>query len=294
MGPAPLARARACAQPNALAPSLRQLGQAGGGVGPVLLGLAEQRHVLQAQVHRVHADLFRQRVQHLLQGPVALGKARGAEGPVLAGVDHRRFLRDPHVRALVQIQELVGGRAVAGVGSDFARSGELQRGQRAVLLNSGLHPHDVGRPVSDAKERLFPAQEQLHRTASSPGEQRGHHGVLAQAELAAEAAAHVVPDDSHLTQRHLKGAGQGVLHREHPLGRVPHRHLVAVPLRDGTVDLHRRVNLAGSAVGLLQHDIGFSEALGRCCRGWSRGAGPSDCRLAERLARRASAHPPCW
>ncbi len=180
--------------------------EAGGCVSRVALaGLAEARDVFQPELNRVHTDGLRQGIHHLLQSPGPLRVAGRAERPGRAGIDEDVGGRRAHVGAGVEIaNEPVHQRDSAGrVGAARSETGELQRRERPVPLDTGLERHVAGGPVPHSKEGLLARQKQLHRTGGLFGQQGGDDGVLAGLEFASEPAPHVVADDPHPRQRNF-------------------------------------------------------------------------------------------
>ena len=122
--PALFGRRRASVQPNALAPSARQLARPVEVYGALSLSLADRRDVLQAELDRVDPELLGQGVDHLLERPVALRVARRPERPRLAGVDEDVRGLELHVGAGVEVAD-------AGTPSPCRRSGRRRPGRRA-------------------------------------------------------------------------------------------------------------------------------------------------------------------
>ena len=127
------------------------------------------------------------------------------ERPGRAGIDEDVGGRRAHVGAGVEIaNEPVHQRGSAGrVGAARSETGELQRRERSVPLDTGLERHVAGGPVPHGEVGLLARQKQLHRTGGLLGQQGGDDGVLAGLELASEPAPHVVADDPHPRQRNF-------------------------------------------------------------------------------------------
>ena len=117
------------------------------------------------------------------------------------------------------------------------------------------------RPVADAHRVVAPREQHLHRPPALPGQVGRDDRVLARAELAAEAAAHVVFNDSDVGRRDLEGPGQAVADAVDVLGRVVDDEVVALPRGDAAVRLGRVVDLEAGPVGALDDDVGLGEAL---------------------------------
>ncbi len=237
--------------------------QPGRGVGGIFLTrLALLRNILETDCHRIHADLFRKLVEHLLERPGALRMARSPErtGRARVDVDVLELGRD--VRAGVEVldQPVEQGGAPRTIRAAGGEPRELQSRQGTVLLDASPQLHRGWRAVAHGQERGLAANEHLDWTARLLGQQGGNDGVLARLELATESTSDVVADDANPRQRqtqHLRHLG---LNRVNALGGLPNRELVPVPLRNTSVELERRVQLAGGSEVSLDHDVGFVEA----------------------------------
>src|SRR3954467_3428454 len=104
-------------------------------------------------------------------------------------------------------------------------------------------------------------EEQLHRPAGVLREPRADEALRVGTELAAEAAAHVLRDDTDVRARNLQALREAVLRPMHALRRYPCRELVAVPLADAAVRLHADVRDDMRRICLLDNVSGLLEAL---------------------------------
>ncbi len=138
---------------------------------------------------------------------------------------------------------------------------EGERGERPVLLRPGLVGLVRRRPVADTHRVVAPREQHLHRPPALAGQVGRDDRVLAHAELAAEAAAHVVLDDGDVGRRDLEGPGQAVADAVDVLGRVVDDEVVALPRGDAAVRLGRVVDLEAGPVGALDDDVGLGEAF---------------------------------
>ncbi len=147
-----LARRRPPERPRAFPQTLSQPvareGQSRARVGRVARRLQERREVLEPELDRVHPDLCREGVHHLLQRPGAgwlAGRPHGAP-PAGVGVDIRSLGAD--VRAQVEVLDQVSGYRARRVGADVTQEYPVQRRQRAVTLHACSQLDQVGRSVA--------------------------------------------------------------------------------------------------------------------------------------------------
>ena len=126
-----------------------------------------------------------------------------AEGSCRTGVDVDIRAGRAHIGALVKVPNLpVHQRGAAGgIGPARAGACEIQCGEGSVLFDTRLEPHVAGGAISDGEIGLLPAEDHLHRPAGDSCQKGRDDRVLSGLELAAETAAHVMPDDAHLGKR---------------------------------------------------------------------------------------------
>ncbi|MGC4076069.1 MAG: hypothetical protein QM702_03365 [Rubrivivax sp.] len=124
---------------------------------------------------------------------------------VLSGVCSRKtFCASVLVRLPRDVRAADAGEAVRE---------RLHRDERAVLLRAGLDALDRSRPVAGGEELLSSRQHHLHRHAKLLRQPTAPHTGDAEAELAAEAAAHVLDDrrDVRLLQPEHRAASPGMV-----------------------------------------------------------------------------------
>jgi hypothetical protein len=133
------------------------------------------------------------------------------------------------------------------------------------LLRADLDGHERARGVAGAEVLLVAVEHQLDRRARRLREPAGDDREGApggrRAELAAEAAAHVLAQHAHVLAVDAERLGDTFAHGEERLRRGVDRELVAFPGRDDAVRLERRVGVDGAVVAALVHDLGLGEAL---------------------------------
>ena len=99
----------------------------------------------------------------------------------------------------------------------------VDSGERAVLLRAQLDGDEGARRVARAQLLLLAVQHQLDGRAGLLRQLAGDHRERAArrrgAELAAEAAAHVLADDAHVLAVDAEGLGETLADREDPLRR---------------------------------------------------------------------------
>ena len=98
---------------------------------------------------------------------------------------------------------------------------------------------------------LLAIEEQLDGDLGFLRELRADEALRVGAELAAEAAAHVLRDDADVGARNLEALREAVLRAVDALRGHPRRQLVAVPLADAAVRLHAHVRDDMRRIGLL-------------------------------------------
>jgi hypothetical protein len=170
------------------------------------------------------------------------------------------MLLDLAVRALVDIDDRLGD-VVARRDPSRRVVQERERDDRPVLPGPDLVGLAGRRPVADADGVVAPRVQDLDRPPGLAGQVRRRDRIIAEAELAAEAAAHVVLDDGDVGRRELEGPGQAVADAVDALGRIVDDEVVALPHGDAAVRLGRVVDLEARPVGPLDDDVGLREAL---------------------------------
>ena len=163
-------------QPEASTTRSMHSPSADGGHGQVVGGLHERLgQVAPPHVGRVEAELLGGLVDLALHREARLGRAVPALGPA-------RRLVGEHARALELVdRNLVGdglqrarieggGHPVGAVGAAVEPGAEVHAGDRAVLLEAGLDPHQHRVAAAVDVEDLLARQRELHRPAGQLGE----------------------------------------------------------------------------------------------------------------------------
>ena len=158
---------------------------------------------------------------------------------------HRRHLREEA--------------ALAAVGALVEHEPRLAGDERAVGAGAGLEfDHHALAPVADGEELLAPREDELDGAARRARE-RGHVALEVEVALGAEAAAEQRDDDADVRLGDLERVGDAAAGGVRHLGRRPHRHLVALPLRDDRARLDRDAVDGIGHVAALDDDVGARE-----------------------------------
>ncbi len=219
------------------------------------LGLYVVGQILQAECDGIDVEFYGEFVDHLFQRPRALREAGSAHRPSLAGVDADRRVLGAEVLTPVEIRRHRARGSAGGVRSAGSEALVVDGRQGAVVLGADLESDGVAGPVARDAEAVLAREKDLDRASGGARHQGGDDGVLSELELGAEAAAHVVTDDSDVGHWQTEVLGETLLDPVHALGAVPDREPVAVPLRDGAVGLHRSLDLTWRLEGAFDHNI---------------------------------------
>ena len=224
--------------------------------------VAHVQAVLQAEVHRIHADRVGHLVDGLLDGRADLGVAEAAEraGVAVVGVD----AVDVDVAGVVAVRAhrvdagAPGGEGrLRGVRARVERALELARAQRAVAVRAEADAHAHGVALVAGDHALFAAEGHADRFAADQ-RQLGHlgRGLVDQIVLAAERAAHRRLDDAHQVVRQIQHHGRVAVVDERALVRRVDDH-AALARRDGqaALGLDVRVLLRADGVALVELDL---------------------------------------
>ncbi len=217
--------------------------------------------VQQAKCDRVHAHLFGQLVDHLLDGKDRRGRARGAVGDRLGLVDDHVVPVDLSVRDVIGRQDdahaapqrgaRVGARLVAQLG--------LRGRDPAVRPGADLDPDRRARRWPGPEQRLGARHDHLDRAARLAGEERCQRVEVA-GRLASERPADLGGDDADLGHRVAEQPGELVAAAERPLrGRVDGQHAVGTPGRRRSVWLEVVVVHGRGAERALDDHVGLGE-----------------------------------
>ena len=156
-------------------------------------------------------------------------------------------------------QEVVGdGDAAAlAVVAAAAKGALVPRRDDTVLVEAGAELHQGSGPVAGAGVVFVAVEHELDRRVRRAREQRHGTAFGAGRELAAEATADELGMDRDARALHIGGAHRLRNLATHAEGRLrahPQVEVVAAPLRDGTVRLHRAMGLHFRAVGSRVRD----------------------------------------
>ncbi len=224
-------------------------------------GIALPEEVPTAELDRVHADLRRQCIVVLLDGPADRRSRRSPDGAGRLGVRVHDLGGDVDVRDAVRtdgehrghLGEVWLVHAVCAVVDDEPAA---PADDQAVEHRPGLELDDHPLPAVIRQEELVAAREdQLDRAPDVAGE-RGDLRLESELTLRPEPAAEMGHDDPDLVLRHLEGLGDSVLDDERDLGRRPDRDLVAMPLGDDGPRLDRHGMRAVGLVAATDDDVG--------------------------------------
>ena len=174
---------------------------------------------------------------------------------------HRRHLREEAtlaaVRALVEHESC------------------LARDERAIRARAGLElDHHALAAMTDGDELLAAGEDELHRSPRGPRERR-YVPLEVEVALGAKATAEQRHDHPHMGLGNLERVRDAAAGRVRNLGRRPHGHLVALPLR------HDRAGLDGHAVDRVGLVAPLDDDVGACERGLD--VALDDRRVAERV-----------
>ncbi len=220
----------------------------------------------QSQVRRVLAELDGDLVELDLETEARLRRAvaalRAAGRLVGEGADRLELVVRQAVGHRLQGAGVVGrGDAVAAVGA--AVEGRLQglRGERAVLADAGLHPHQHRMAAAVAVEDLLAGERDLRRPAELQGHRRADDLVAERIALAAEAAAVGRRHDTNARGREAQHLGQCAVKVMRRLrGRPDGDPAVVLGQCHRRVLLHRQVGVAVVEEGVLEDPVGLGEA----------------------------------
>src|SRR5262249_46392746 len=152
--------------------------------------------------------------------------SRRTHGALLAGVDVDVLVDALAIWELVDIRQ----REVrAGTCATSAPTLRVERRQHAVGGDAGLDLRGCRRTISCVEMLFLAIEGQLHRRFRGLREARTQDPFGADLRLAAEAAAHVLRDDTYVGLWNLETVGELLRRAVHGLRRDPGRQLVAFP-----------------------------------------------------------------
>src|SRR5262249_14443752 len=164
-------------------------------VGTVAAGL-RVGVVSPAQLERVELQLRREFVERALEAERALDEARSTEGLRRRQVELRAVRRRLHVRARVEHPQWALGHRDPAVRTDPVHAPAPECGERAVAARADRVALDRRVAVTGGDVLLAPRQRAANRATGAARQLGGDERVLARAVLRAEAAAHVLADDT--------------------------------------------------------------------------------------------------
>ena len=228
-------------------------------VGDVLLRIA-LRLVAPAQLDRVDPQFVRQLVDRAFEHQHARRLARRAAGVGRRQIERHRAVPRQAVPAGIERAAAGGGRFAELLARRAVRPGLVrERAQPAVAAGAEPHPLDGVAAVRGEVEHLLARQRRLHRPTQLARRQRAQDRVREDRQLAAEAAADVAADDSHLLRCQHQRVGHPVVRAVDELRRAVHRHPVAVPPGEARMRLHLRMDLHRRGVGAVEAHLGRLE-----------------------------------
>ena len=257
---------RFCAPAGGLDHAVDALAEPDRGHGQVVRGLHERLgQVAPPHVGRVEPELLGGLVDLALHREARLGRPVAALGPAgrLVG-EHARALelvdRDLVGHGLERPGIEGGGHPVGAVGPAVEPGAEVHPGDRAVLPEAGLDPHQHRMAPAVDVEDLLAGQRDLHRPAAELRELARRDLVREGVELAAEAAPHRRGHHPDVGLRHVEDLGEEPVHVVRRLRRRPERQLaVGAPLGHRRVLLHRQVGVALEEEHVLPDQVGRGE-----------------------------------
>ncbi|MNU80222.1 hypothetical protein D3C71_698460 [compost metagenome] len=224
------------------------------------------RVVQDAENDGVHFQLVRHLVHRDFQRHHARRLARRAHGVAFRQVEHGQAHGRHAVRSRIQQPRLHHGRfrlpPFQVAGPRFMADGR----DLAVARGADAQALDGGGPVRRVVDHQGPRQGDLDGTPGRARAQRRQQGFRAHEQLAAETAADIRRNDTHLVFRYPQSARQIAAAPVHHLVRRPHRHLVAFPGGNRGVRLHHRVRLVGCRVHGVQAHGGMAIGAGEVAR----------------------------
>ena len=140
----------------------------------------------------------------------------------------------------------------------------MERGDGAVFLHAGLHPHQCRMPAPVAVEDLFAREADLDRAARHAREMGHDDLVIEGVRLAAEPAAVGRRNHADLRGRHDEDPGERAVHVVRRLRRRPESQLpVRAEIGERRVLLEGQVRAALVEVQVVVNAVGAREALCR-------------------------------
>ena len=239
--------------------------------------IAGARRILQAQFHRVHAQLRRRLVKEGLNRHESGRRCRRAISAHRLLVRHHIGRFQPQIRAAIKAGELHRRESAkpARIHARVRRHIGLHGDQRAIALESQLAADAQRRRRIGAQQFFAARQYQADRSADSGGDQ-GNQGFV-QAKFGAERAADRHAIDRHVRFRYAQHLGDIVAYAEGRLNAAPHRQATVqrIGLRDPALCFdralmhHRRiktaldnhVRLSESGVDIARFHLGLARDI---------------------------------
>ena len=215
---------------------------------------------------RVHADLFRGKIDQPLGDRAGDGMADGA---ILAGdvlvLEHDAGAR-PIVRRVVgaadQVDDLVGldgaGARIHRIRPDASEIVDLETGDGAVLVDADAALADVVAGVDVGVEALDPVGDELDRAPQQLGQRIGRHLVGVDVHLDTERAADVLAYHPHLRLFEAEMFCRDILHHMRRLGALIDRQalIARIPVGQHRARLQRHAGVAAENELGLNHFVG--------------------------------------
>ena len=223
------------------------------------------------QLRRIHADLERGLLD---QAFGHRGRDRMADRAVLAHdiliLEHDAgagAIVRARVRAADQIDDLVGldaaGARIDRIGPDAGEIVDLERGDRAVLLDADLGFDAMVAGMNVGDEALQPVGDEFHRPLEQLRQRHGRHLVGIDVHLDAERAADVLGEHPHLMLFERQVLGENILRHVRRLRALIHGQalLAGIPVGDDGARLVGDAGMAAEDECRLDHRVGLGEAL---------------------------------
>src|SRR5262249_40818860 len=219
-----------------------------------------------SDLNRIESKLFRNLVNMNFERESRLRRAV----PPLRST--RRFVSE-HAQAFELVAwHIVGHRlkrprverardAVTAVRAAVQKRPEVHRGDCAVILRTGLDPHQNGMPAAMTVEDFLASERDLHRTAGYHRKLGDDDLVIERIAFATETTAVGSRDHSDVTGGHLEHLRQRAMNVVRRLSGAPQGELfIGIKYRNCRLLLHRQMSVAFVEEQVLANQVRFRES----------------------------------